>query len=318
MNLQRENDFSDHLGGCFGLPRALHVGLAPVGGARFSATRLLGHASHAQSRLVAIPPLDAYLLTLYLADTEHCDVGPDGRETEIRRYRRGSMCLIDLAGGASIRLFRPIDAICFYMPRALFDEIGQRFETPLPAGLRCLRGIPDRVVWNIGNALCSEIERPESEHDGKAGLKPPNLQMIGHVAIAVCSHLMQTYAAQGEADGTPPEYLGPFQEKAVVEYLADHFAEAVASPDLAGDLAADLAALCDLSRDHFLHRFRNTTGHTLERWMEDFRLDQAREILARGGGAVSEVIRACGLKDEARIREALAMAHPGFGWPTLN
>ncbi|PTW55696.1 AraC family transcriptional regulator [Breoghania corrubedonensis] len=279
-----ENDQSGRMGTCFGLQDSPCISLAPAGNHLFTATLLKAFATNANSRLVVIPPQDAYLLTLYLEDTRHCDVSAANGEGERRTYRKGTICLIDLQEGASIRLFKPLDAICIHLPYGLIADLSCAHASLKPGKLRCLRGFPDKVVWNIGQALRSQLE-PDIVS---------NPEMLNHVAVALCSHLLHAYRAPAETGGAS---FSPFEVKEVLEYLTDHFSKHMDERSLGRRFG--------LSAAEFSVRFKALMGCSLAIWLTHYRLDRAKELLKDLSLPVSDVIRMCGLHDDERFRREL-------------
>ena len=66
----------------------------------------------------------------------------------------------------------------------------------------------------------------------------------------------------------------------------------------------ELAAEAGWSRAHFLRRFRSTFGRTPHRYLLDYRLFKAREMLARGSASLAEVAAACGFASHAHFSTA--------------
>lgn len=285
--MNSENAPADLIGRCFGMQSGPHVSVVPLDRARVGVTRLNVSGGADESRLVKIPACGAYLLTIYLRDARHCDVDGAGRESEVRRFRRGSVCLIDLGKSASIRLFGSLDAMGLYIPRDLFSEIEHFYRMPAPVGLRCLRGIADRTLCHIGEVLGSELESG----------KPPNVEMVGHLAIALCGHLQQHYQLQYATGDQRNGFLSPFEEKAILEYLMDHFDKPQTEDAIAG--------LVGLEPDQFSRKFRGTTGRSLDTWLGDYRLERAKAYMHRYDLPVSEILRTCGLPDDERILKRL-------------
>ncbi len=181
------------VGAHFGLPYAPCLPARPVRDAGFSVTRLEWRLNGEANRLVSLPPDSAYFLMLYLKDAYHCDVAPDGTESETLRFRLGSVCLVDLAHGACIRLFSDLDSLAFQLPRELIREVSEFSAAPRATTLRCRRGEDDDVLRNLGAALLPLFERQGNSHTA----------VLQHIAIAICAHLLHAYGDHGGQGGGP-------------------------------------------------------------------------------------------------------------------
>jgi AraC family transcriptional regulator len=67
---------------------------------------------------------------------------------------------------------------------------------------------------------------------------------------------------------------------------------------------AELAAEAGYSRSHFIRMFRAAIGRTPHRYLLDYRLDRAREMLARDSRPLTEVAAACGFANHAHFSTA--------------
>ncbi|WP_143348569.1 helix-turn-helix domain-containing protein [Ensifer adhaerens] len=119
---------------------------------------------------------------LYLEDAEHADIRADGSCTERRHFARGTICLVDLADGATIRLHRRLRSLAFVLPRTLFSETAELSPETGPRRLICRRGEADPVLCNLGTALLAFFSGTGT---APAPLRP--------VAVAICAHLLHRY-----------------------------------------------------------------------------------------------------------------------------
>ncbi|NRP74706.1 HTH-type transcriptional activator RhaS [Ensifer psoraleae] len=267
----------------FGAPQSPWLLARPVRDARFSVTRLECRLNRSANRSVCLPPDDAYFLMLYLSDALHCDVAVDDTESEVRRYRQGSICLVDLTHGARIRLLSDLDSLAFYLPRKLFREVSEFSHAPRATRLRCRRGEDDDVIRNLGTALLPFFEQ-------RGGGQSPVLQ---HIAIAICAHLLHSYADLSEPGATMTG-LSVWQEKAAKDFMIDHYGEYF--PMAAAASAAGLSV-----RD-FVKRFKAITGLSPSQWLSRYRIGQAKQYLAARALPLGEIARRCGFIDEDRFR----------------
>ncbi len=267
------------VGAFFGLPNAPCLLARPIGNARFSVTRLHHRLIGQAGQVVVLPPDDAYFLMLYLKEAHHCDIGADGTESEVRRYRQGSICLVDLARGASVRLMSDLESLAFYLPRSLFREVAAFPRAPNETGLRCRRGEHDDIMRHIGAALLPFFE------DGNAG--SPALQ---HIAVAICAHLLQHHGDRSAGACSAAVGLSVWQEKAAKDFMIDNLGEDF--PIAAAASAAGLATR------EFVDGFKSVTGQTPSQWLMRHRIGRAKQYLAERILPISEIATRCGFTNE--------------------
>ncbi|SON54002.1 L-rhamnose operon regulatory protein RhaS [Hartmannibacter diazotrophicus] len=272
----------DCFGPLFGLTNAPFLCVRPLDGAGFSMTRLQYRHHGPSGREFSLPAMNAYLLMLYLQDAYHCDLAADGTTTPVRRFREGSLCIIDLSQGASFRLHSDLNSIAFCLPHDLLEEVTELPKSPPPAALRCRRGDDDDVMRNLAASLLPLIDDPDEIAR----------MTVRHVAVAICAHLLQRHAeAHRRAGGREP--LSIWQEKDAKDFIIGHFAS---------DLQiADVAASIGLAPGPFTRAFKAVTGVTPHRWLIRYRVGRARRLLAEAALPLDDVARRCGFADKVAM-----------------
>lgn len=258
----------DGVGLYFGTPEAPTLTTVPIKSAAFSVTNIRKDVAEGAAEEVRLPVSDAYFLMLYLDDTDHADIDADGACGPVRRYARGSICLVDLAEGAAISLRSRLNSLAFVLPKALFEEAAALSAGGRTRRLTCRRGKPDAVLGNLGTALIALI-------GGGRAAAPPAL--LRHMAVAICAHLLHQY---GE---TPEEPAMPVPE-ADIPPLADED-----EPPL-----SLIAAGAGLAADQFLQEFKRATGLTPYQWLIWMRVERAKEFLAEHELTVGAIAGRCG------------------------
>ncbi len=87
--------------------------------------------------------------------------------------------------------------------------------------------------------------------------------------------------------------LAPWQARRAVQLLID--ATATACP------VATLAAACGLSRSHFAHAFRATTGVPPHKWLLRHRIRRACELMEQTDQSLAEIAQGCGFADQSHL-----------------
>ncbi|WP_162759224.1 hypothetical protein [Rhizobium cremeum] len=131
---------------------------------------------------VVIPAEDAFLLVLYLRDTEHSDIFQDRPPAPFRIYPKGSICLINLAAGAAISVRGQFEALAIHLPRKHLAELAEQTEAPSVDDLAVCRGRDDPTVRDIGAALLPLI-----------GQRDVDRSLVAHIALALNAHIVHCY-----------------------------------------------------------------------------------------------------------------------------
>jgi AraC-like DNA-binding protein len=91
----------------------------------------------------------------------------------------------------------------------------------------------------------------------------------------------------------PPRRLAPWQAQRAIQLLIE--ATSTACP------VATLAAACGLSRSHFAHAFRATTGVSPHKWLLLHRVRHACEMMERTDHSLAEIAQSCGFADQSHF-----------------
>lgn len=132
---------------------------------------------------VMLPPDDAFLVVLYLTDVEHSDVWPNRPPAPLKRYPKGSICLIDLKEGAGIAIHGGFEALIFHIPYQHLAELADEAGEPRVEDLVICRGVEDQTVRDIGAALMPLFDMADDVRD----------RLLIHVALAFNAHIARRY-----------------------------------------------------------------------------------------------------------------------------
>lgn len=91
----------------------------------------------------------------------------------------------------------------------------------------------------------------------------------------------------------PRRRLAPWQAQRAIQLLA-----AATSTNCS---VAAVAAACGLSRSHFAHAFRATTGLPPHQWLLTHRIRRACEMMERTDQRLAEIAHSCGFADQSHF-----------------
>jgi len=91
----------------------------------------------------------------------------------------------------------------------------------------------------------------------------------------------------------PPRRLAPWQAQRAIQLLCE--ATSTACP------VAMLAAACGLSRSHFAHAFRTTTGLPPHKWLLLHRIRNACAMMEGTDQCLAEIAHSCGFADQSHF-----------------
>ena len=91
----------------------------------------------------------------------------------------------------------------------------------------------------------------------------------------------------------PLRRLAPWQARRAIQLLTE--ATATACPVTA------LATACGLSRSHFAHAFRATTGMPPHKWLLRHRIRRACELMEQTDQRLAEIAHCCGFADQSHF-----------------
>ncbi|AUW47744.1 putative AraC family transcriptional regulator (plasmid) [Rhizobium leguminosarum] len=273
---------SERIAACFGISAARALAIRPLYEAKLAVVHL-EHSYDNGEHTIVLPADDAFLVTLYLVDVDHCDVRPDGARTPLKTYSRGSMCLISLRNGAAILVRGRFEALAFHIPSALFIELAEEAGEPRIDDLTTCRGIDDQVVRNIGGALIPMFDMPDEVRD----------TLLPHIGLALSAHLAHRYGRSPIQHLSGTGRLSPLQEKRIKAYIA---------ANLSGGTPVDkIAEACGFSVDELCSGFLSTTGQSVSEWIASYRISRAQSQLSRTGETIARIAEECGFPDENEL-----------------
>jgi AraC-like DNA-binding protein len=247
-----------------------------------------------------VPCADAFNVIVQLKDFQSHRLWRGGELVYDGGHAKGALAITDLREQWKCHHLSPFDNIRFHIPFARLRDFVEEVGRPEFVGFDCAPGTTDDVILGLAQALVPALEAP---------LQTSRL-FLDQIKLAMLTHLTQTYGGLH----FPPRkkgVLAPWQERQATEFLAAHITESFS--------IAELSSVCQLSRSYFIKSFRQTFGRTPYRWLTEYRVGKAKELLLKDL-ALAEIAIACGFADQShmtRVFSQIAGQSPGV-WRKLN
>ncbi|MGK6324778.1 helix-turn-helix transcriptional regulator [Sphingomonas sp. DT-51] len=241
---------------------------------------------------------DGFALVYRLSDMAEHDFWNDDGFTRVPPTARGTLQIVDLRGGARSRFESTFDNLHVSIPRSalavLADQIGRS-----PA-----RSLAVPEPWEtrdpIFEALSVSLLRAFDEPD----LLDP--LVADHLLLALLAHVASTYGGMGSPAASMRGSLAPSQVERIKDLLS---ADPFATPAI-----ADVARTVDMSPSHLSRAFRAATGLSPSAWLQQHRIQRAKDMLRGSSLPLVDVAIRSGFADQShftRTFSRLAGTSPG-------
>lgn len=238
--------------------------------------------------ICSAPQGDAFNITVQLQDFHHLTLWKDGVLAFEGGRPAASVMIADMRADWRCQIRSAMDMVQLWLPIADLLRYSEENGRPMLRELSCPQGWTDPVLFGLSKALLPALEQAESADP----------LFVEQLSLALLTHLTQSYGGvyfPADRRGT----LAPWQEKRALEFLKSNIS--------GGFSIAELSAVCDLNRSYFLAAFRASFGVTPVRWLNQYRVAQARELL-RKDMAIAEVAIACGFADQSHLTRMFVAA----------
>ena len=241
---------------------------------------------------------DGYVLAYHL-DTlpphEHWNKGVHAMQPGTRSP---ALKIFDLRTAQSCRLHGTFDNLFIYIPRAALDDVADAANAPRIEHLRTPEGwtTDDTVMEQAGTLLRHAMEQPSAA----SGL------FTGHLLMALTAHVAQRYGGLREGERRATGGLAPWQERRAKDLLAAN----LSNPPSVGTVADEVG----LSPSHFARAFKASIGRSPHAWLQEVRVDHAKDLLADPEISLAAVAMESGFADQShftRIFGRMTGATPG-------
>jgi AraC family transcriptional regulator len=286
--------YGDAISHSFGIRQAPALTTRALRSAQIGLTHLTIREAN-NGRTPIVPAEDSFIIAVYLTPVRHHELWSRGKRFLSQPYATNAMRIVNLEGEFAAQASDPHETIYFYMPRSALNGFADEEELKRPATLTCEAGLIDPVMANLVRAALPSFQAPEA-----------SALFIDHLTLAMCAHVTQRFGGHQPRKLTSGG-LSNMQESRAKAYLSAHFNNDVS--------IANVAEACGLSRGHFTRAFRQSTGTSPYRWLLQYRLDQAKTLLAQTAMPIAEIAIECGFSDQTQLTRAFSKevgVPPGF------
>lgn len=224
---------------------------------------------------------EAFCVVVQLLDADRIKIRRGNDLVFEGGMRRGSLAIFDLREEWRYSCLSDFDAVCFRIPFSQLQMFAEKAGRPEFSGLLCSEAATDDVVLGLALALLPTLDDP----------KQASQLFLEQIGLAILTHLTQVYGGlhfPARRKGT----LAPWQQKRATEFLVAHIDASFS--------IAEIAEGCDLSRSYFIKAFKETFGKTPYRWLMEYRVSKAKEML-RSDAAIADIAVACGFSDQSHF-----------------
>ncbi|RDD81846.1 AraC family transcriptional regulator [Dyella tabacisoli] len=155
----------------------------------------------------------------------------------------------------------------------------------------------DRVGHSLRDAWKTVCEHQEHLADG----------VLHYLKLAIEAYVEVRSGERAQASPLRGG-LAPWQAKLAKRLILDQMEASIST--------SSLAKACNLSRGHFTRMFKQSVGLPPHRWLQERRIERAKELLARNDCSLADVAVKCGFTDQAhfsRVFKVMTDCTP-FSW----
>ena len=268
---------------------ATNAQTATLQSGRITLTRLRSESA-AAAPSSTLPVEKAYIVILQLRASPGGELWKSGSRVPEASFLAGSVTIAHLKDEPRLQFREAFDVLLIHIPEIVFDEMAARY------GARPISGFVNEAVAidSILHDLCRALLPALDGHDHTTPL------FFDHVVCAVYARLALRYG-----------YVRPSKDASAHLLSADqlHLAKDMLAADLTEyPSLAPIAAACELSESRFVRLFRRTTGMPPFRWLRQFRVEHAKDLLLGSKLSLAQVAYECGFADQSHFTRIFAAA----------
>lgn len=286
----------------FGVRATSTITVQRPGSSAMTVTRLEGHVRD-DATTPALRPEAAYSIVLQMGDLEHHTLHVAGHLVHSGQVPAGAVSVVSLEDSPRSSMRGFFDAIQFYVPYRLFDELADEDGLRRPGRLSWPRAERDPTAETLGHLLAAAMREPD----------PAKSMFVEHVTLALVTHSALRYG-QDRADAAVPSRSGlaPWQERRAKDVMGARFAAALTM--------TEVARACKLSPSYFAAAFRRSTGSPPHRYLSGLRVSEAKRLMLTTELSLADIALLCGFSDQSyftRVFSNLVGRSPGQ-WRRLH
>jgi AraC-like DNA-binding protein len=249
----------------------------------------LGHYVHSGvSKLCRTRSEDAFMVVYEFFDHPAHPIVVDGHERFAVLAPGASTKIYDLRCTYELELSYPLTSLLIHIPEAALQELFAGTGVPPPAELSTghHESVHDAHIHGLAGTLRGLVAaRPEED-----------ALFRDHILFAVMYHVASCYGLR-QTPWVRRGGLAPWQLRRAKELI-------VACGGIVELI--DLASECRLSPGYFARAFKVSTGVTPHRWLNDYRIEKAKTLLAGSKAPLFEIARMCGYADQAHFTKVFS------------
>ncbi|MDF3835996.1 AraC family transcriptional regulator [Cupriavidus basilensis] len=237
-----------------------------------------------EGRKRVVPAAEAFVVAMHLEASLHHELWRGDKPLLRQGYARDAVLIVDLEDEVSVHVGAPLDCLLFHVPRMALDDYADECNARPIHRLACAAGHTDPTLAHLARALLPSLALP-------AQCQP---RFVDTVLLAVLAHLAHTYGGLTVRAEARRGALSDAQEHRAKEYLAAASAQPVSLDEV--------AQACGLSRGHFAKAFKEKAGVTPHRWLQRYRVDRAKALMAEQEEmSLAQVAVEAGFADQSHL-----------------
>ena len=232
---------------------------------------------------------DAFAIAYQLSELPHHEVWNDGRHSHMPAAPTSSFQIIDLHVDTRAHVATRFDFLLIHIPRPALVALADANDVPPIDRISTQAGDPNRdpVLVGMESSILHLLSHPDAHHR----------LVREHLMLTLLSHAAVRYGGMTPRQPTGGG-LAPWQVRRAKEALGD---------DLGTNISlTDLARHCALSPSHFSRAFKVSTGLSPFAWLQQHRVERAKDMLRNTNVSLAEIAISCGFADQSHLGRLFA------------
>ncbi len=235
-------------------------------------------------RLIYAEPAEGFMLVHHVQPLPGKDVWAEGKHTRVPALAPSTLYFVDLRMTQTARMPARFEVVDLRLTMAALDALAEDLGATRITSLRepSRWSTRDPVVNHLHAAACQALLRCDA-----------GPLLTSHLMHALAAHLAIAYGGMKLKRPRRTGGLAPWQQRRATELLS---AKLVKEASL-----SELAQECRLSASHFSRAFKISTGLSPQAWLQQRRVERAREMLRDGDVSLGAIAQACGFADQSHF-----------------